>query len=80
MDLNEVQRDQAEYDQEFWSHDPGFTTVRHSSLHLGKLIGKISTYCEAAEHGETADASQLDSEVVPDLLIFLRPDWQMIEA
>lgn len=70
MDLHEAQRIQADYDKEHWSHARGFETTRHSTLHLGKLLGKISTYCEAIEHDGDPSPQQLHQEVIPDLLIF----------
>ena len=70
MTLEQVQKEQAEYDKKFWEHDRGFETIRHSSHHIGKLMGKIAGYCEESEHGELASTKQLDEEVIPDLLIY----------
>lgn len=70
MDLEEVQKAQKAFDEKFWAHKAGFDTIRHSSHHLGKLIGKLATYCEAMEHNEQPPATQLEQEVIPDLLIF----------
>jgi hypothetical protein len=69
-DLREVQSVQSGFDSDNWSHQPGFETIRHSTFHLGKLVGKVSTYCEAVEHGDTPSREILDNEVIPDLLIF----------
>ncbi len=33
-------------------------------------MGKIATIAEMYDHGETPDLRTLDSEVIPDLLIF----------
>lgn len=70
MNLREVQDIQAAYDADFWSHQPGPETICHSERHIGKLMGKIATVAETYDHGETPDLSQLDDEVIPDLLIF----------
>jgi hypothetical protein len=70
MDIHEIQELVREYDSRFWSHAPGIDTTVHSTLHLGKLIGKISAYCEVADHGEIPDDKLLIEEVIPDLLFF----------
>lgn len=68
--LGEFQSAQANFDIVHWKHEPGFDTIRHSTLHLGKLLGKLSAYCEAVEHGEEPTGEILDEEVIPDLAIF----------
>lgn len=68
--LGEFQAAQARFDTVHWGHDRGFPTIRHSTLHLGKLLGKLSAYCEAVEHGEEPTGEILDDEVIPDLAIF----------
>lgn len=70
MTLEEVQKDLAEYDKTYWLQEPGFDTIRHVSHHLGKLIGKVSTYCEAVEDKREADASMIDNEVIADLVMY----------
>ena len=37
---------------------------------MGKLLGKLSTYCEAVEHGRQGDDTVLRGEVVPDLQVY----------
>ena len=71
MDIVELQLKQAEYDQKYWQHNASsLEKIRHITLHMGKLNGKLATYCEAAEHGADAPAEQIKNEVVPDLLFF----------
>lgn len=70
MNLIKVQAAQAAYDADYWVHSPGSETICHSERHIGKLMGKIATVAEMYDHGGTPDLSQLDHEVIPDLLIF----------
>ena len=70
MDLTEAQRIQAAYDTEHWEHSPGAATIAHSERHITKLAGKIATVAEMLDHNEQPDLTQLDNEVIPDLLIF----------
>lgn len=70
MNLSEVQAAQAAYDLDHWAHQPGQETICHSERHIGKLMGKIATVAEMYDHDEIPDLSQLDNEVIPDLLIF----------
>ena len=51
MDLEELQKIQEENDKKFYSHNKSeLQDIRHCLLHLGKLIGKLSTFCEKSEH------------------------------
>lgn len=68
--LREVQGTQLDFDERHWAHAPGFATIRHSTLHMGKLLGKLSAYCEAAEHGDRPTEAVINEEVIPDLLAF----------
>ena len=71
MNVKELQEYQAEYDRSFWKHDHSdFEKIRHVTLHLGKLLGKVSNFCEAHEHGREASSDQLQTQVVPDLLVY----------
>lgn len=70
MNLRHVQNEQAAYDSEHWPHEPGDDTIDHSERHITKLAGKLATVAEMHDHGSPADLTQLDSEVIPDLLIF----------
>lgn len=70
MNLREVQEVQAAFDAQHWSHEPGIQTVSHSERHITKLAGKIATVAEMYDHDEMPDLTQLDEEVIPDLLIF----------
>lgn len=70
MRLNEVQSLQADYDKRFWGHNAGKETICHSERHIAKLLGKLATAAEIYDHGEEPDLSQLDEEIIPDLLIY----------
>ena len=71
MYLKHVQRKQAEYDEKYFEHNATrLEKVRHLTLHMGKLLGKLSAYCEVAEHGKEPSSEQIEREVVPDLLIY----------
>jgi NTP pyrophosphatase (non-canonical NTP hydrolase) len=71
MDTKELQRRQAEYDQQYWQHNASkVEKIRHITLHLGKLLGKVSSYCEAEEHGQQYPTTQIEEEVIPDLLFY----------
>lgn len=70
MTTKKLQQKQADYDANYWEHD-GFSTfenIRHLTLHVGKLVGKLSSYCEAKEHQKSHPDEQLKNEVIPDLL------------
>jgi len=68
--IEKLQVEVAEFDSQFWDHEPGFETIRHAALHLTKLAGKLATYCEAVEHGESPSLAVLEDEVNPDLVMF----------
>lgn len=70
MDTKELQRLQTELDKEYWQHKdlPIPEQIRHSTLHLVKLLGKLGTYCEQQEHGIDYPLTQIIEEVIPDLL------------
>ena len=70
MDLKDVQEQQAKYDEKYWLQKPGFETIRHTSHHLAKLVGKVSGYCENVEDNRSVTTEELDTEVIPDLLIY----------
>jgi hypothetical protein len=44
--------------------------LSHKCFHLGKAVGKLSTVCEIADHGETPPTALLTEEVIPDLIIY----------
>lgn len=71
--LDDLQNVQAKFDQEYLTYPNHYRPddkIRHINLHLGKLVGKVSTYSEAVEHGRAADDSVLKTEVMPDLLFY----------
>ena len=71
MELMEVQRVQAEYDSDYWEINQSPTEkIRHITLHVGKLMGKLATYSEVAEHGKELPTDQIQQEVIPDLMVY----------
>lgn len=71
MDTKDLQDKQAEYDSKYWQHNSSeLEKIRHITLHLGKLLGKLSTYCERQEHGEDFPTTQIKQEVIPDLQVY----------
>ncbi len=70
MDIKDLQKKQAEFDSQYWQHNASeLEKIRHITLHLGKLVGKLSTYCEQQEHGENYPTTQIQEEVIPDLQV-----------
>lgn len=70
MTTKKLQEQQAFHDAEYWHQDgtSTFENIRHLTLHIGKLLGKLSSYCEAKEHEKGYPDDQLKNEVIPDLL------------
>lgn len=71
MDIKDLQKLQASMDEKYWDHegDSDMENIRHVTLHLTKLIGKMATYCEAAEHDKNPSSDQIKNECIPDLLM-----------
>lgn len=71
MSLQELQEQQKYFDEEYYDHyDSLLQDVRHVDLHLGKLLGKISSYVEPGEHGALPSDRIIKEEVIPDLLFW----------
>ena len=71
MDTKEIQKIQAEYDKLYWQHNnPEFEKIRHITLHISKLLGKLAEYCEKTEHGDIIDKSKITDQVIPDLVFY----------
>ncbi len=71
MELQQLQQKQEEYDKQYWQHNASkVEKVRHITLHMGKLMGKLSNYCESEEHGKVPSMTMIEKEVVPDLLVY----------
>ncbi|MBI4448655.1 hypothetical protein HY641_01340 [Candidatus Woesearchaeota archaeon] len=68
--LKEVQRLQAEFDEIYREHDIQTDKVRHITRELGKLLGKLSSYCEHHELGARHEQHVLAKEIIPDLLLY----------
>lgn len=70
MNSAELQKKQEEYDKKYWQIHGEFEKIRHITLHIGKLVGKLSTYCEAREHGTEVSNAQIRNEIIPDLQVY----------
>jgi len=71
LETKELQIKQADYDSKYWEHNSSeLEKIRHITLHIGKLLGKISAYCESKEHGKDHSTDQIKDEVIPDLLVY----------
>lgn len=69
--LKELQKQLVEFEKLAWdapADEAG--KFRHITLHLGKLLGKISTVAERREHRLDPDLVQIKEEVIPDLLYY----------
>ena len=71
LTLKELSRELIEFEKDNWLiGNDVIKKTRHISLHLGKLLGKISEVTERREHDFEPDLSLLKKEVIPDLLIY----------
>lgn len=71
MTTKEIQKIQEEYDQLYWQHNtPEFEKIRHITLHISKLLGKLGEYCEKTEHGDIVDKIKIKEQVIPDLVFY----------
>ena len=52
------------------SNHSEFEKIRHITLHLGNLLGKLTNYCERQEHGGNHPTTQIQEEVIPDLQMY----------
>ena len=69
--IKDLEKIQEIYDKKFVDEKfRGFERVRHTTLHMGKLLGKLSNYCEKIEHGEEYSSKQIQEEVIPDLIVY----------
>ena len=71
--LSELFDLQNEFDQKNTEINSGFEMTRHTTLHIAKLLGKISEYCETREHSNPekySDQNRVKNEVIPDLLVY----------
>ncbi len=61
---------QKEFDDAYWDHEGygQFENIRHLALHMGKLLGKLTDYCETMEHSKDTPIDKVRDEVIPDLL------------
>lgn len=70
--LDDLRQFQEEYDRRFVDRKfTGFEKVRHTTLHLAKLLGKLSNYCEKMEHSEDCSSQQIEEEIIPDLMVYM---------
>lgn len=72
MKISELQQCQSKYDSQYFTHEnkSEFEQIRHITLHVMKLAGKLATYCEEKEHDKISSKEKIINEVIPDLLAF----------
>ncbi|MCB9799054.1 hypothetical protein H6758_05025 [Candidatus Nomurabacteria bacterium] len=71
MTIQEMQRLQKVHDDTYYDHTLDMPTdIRHATLHLAKLVGKLAQYSEPADHGRPSDPQKIKDEVTPDLLFW----------
>ncbi len=69
MTLHDLQQERKVFDEKFWDKKENIDVwTRHVLLHIGKMVGKLSTYVEQREHKVTVSDEVIRSEVIPDLL------------
>jgi hypothetical protein len=75
-----IQKHQMDYDKNYMDINEGFPKLRHILLHLTKSMGKLAAYCEAKEHGNEPDPSEVLNEVLPDLYMHALQVANLFEA
>lgn len=67
--LAELAKERRAYDEQHWQHKASREEwLTHMRWHIGKAIGKVSTYAEARHHGESPSTKILYNEVAPDCI------------
>jgi hypothetical protein len=71
LTIKGLQKLQSEYDDRFISDSfSGFSKVRHTYSHMGKLIGRLAEYIHDMEEGREVSAEDIKTKVIPDLLVY----------
>ena len=71
LSIKDLQQFQRIYDERFVDEKfEGFEKIRHTTLHVAKLLGKLANYCEKREEGEYYSSKQIEEEIIPDLLVY----------
>ena len=71
LTIKDLEKIQEIYDKKFVDEKfRRFERVRHTTLHMGKLLGKLSDYCEKTEHGIEYSNEKIKEEVIPDLIVY----------
>ena len=71
LSMKDLRQFQEIYDKRFVDEKfTGFEKVRHTALHLAKLLGKLANYCEKKEEGEDISHRQIMEEIIPDLVVY----------
>lgn len=73
LKLEELMEHQNQFDANNTEITSGFEMIRHTTLHLSKLLGKIAEYCETREHSDKSrysNVNKVTNEVIPDLLVY----------
>lgn len=70
MDLKELQKRQAEYDEKWWQHEwDELVHLRHITLHMWKILWELSAYCHDKEHWKEYSLEKIKTAVIPDLIM-----------
>ena len=69
LKIKDVQNSQAAYEPEYLSTNPGAQTIAYCERQVSILAGKIAVVGEVYDRGLKPDLRQLDSVVIPDLLV-----------
>ncbi len=71
METDKIQKIQEVYDKRYFGHGGSeLEKIRHITLHVGKLLGKLSAYCEDHEDGRQHSTVRIQDEVVADLIFY----------
>ncbi len=71
MEIKDLQVFQKEYDKKYWAHNwSEQEKIRHITLHMWMIMGKLSLYCERQEHKKKLSKEIIKDEVVPELLLY----------
>jgi len=73
LTLKDLQELQGNYDRRFVAGKGfvGFSKVRHTYAHMGKLIGRLADYVhDMEENQENVSSEDIRKKVIPDLLVY----------
>lgn len=70
--LEDLQKLQEAYDNQFVAQKgfSGFSKIRHTYAHMGKLMGRLASFVHDMEENGDASDEDIKSKVIPDLLVY----------